>query len=157
MSKRLHSFTKGFTLIELLVVIAILGMLATVSIYAINPGRQFAKARDTERESEIYAILSAILQYASEHSGELPDTDGNPATSNFPASLTCIGSGGGCFNLGAAGATGETIVPVYLAQMPADPKATNPTSDTLYRIMVDTNGRLTASASGETKTISVTR
>lgn len=147
---------RGFTLIELLLVMGILGILATVLIVAVNPARQLAKARDTEREADLVGILSTILQYSSEHSGALPDTDGDPQTSNFPTSLTCIGTGGSCFNLGGAGDTGDEIVPVYIASMPTDPK-TGTASNTDYLIMVDTNGRLTASASGETKSISITR
>jgi len=142
---------KGFTLIELLVVMAIMGVLASVIVVAVNPGRQLAKARDAERETDLIAILSAVMQYASEHSGDLPDTDGNPDTSNFPTVATCIGTDAGCFNLAAAGESGEEIVPVYLAAMPADPKAEDPVGNTGYTIYVDANGHLHAAAVGETK------
>lgn len=153
---------RGFTLVELLVVVGIIGMLATVITVAINPARQFAKARDSERETDLIAILSAVLQYSSEHSGELPDTDGNPLTSNFPTSLTCIGTGSGCFDLAGAGEDGETMVPVYLVELPKDPKRVltgqEGTDENIgYLIMVDENGHLIASASGETKTINQKR
>lgn len=146
----------GFTLIELLIVIAIIGILSSTLVVALNPGRQLAKARDTDREADLTLILTAIYQYASEHSGSLPDTDGSSTTSNFPTSLTCIGTTSPCYNLAGAGDTGELIVPVYLAEMPKDP-VDGTDSDTGYTIMVDSNGRLTASASGETKIISVRR
>ncbi|OGM25127.1 hypothetical protein A2962_02385 [Candidatus Woesebacteria bacterium RIFCSPLOWO2_01_FULL_39_61] len=145
---------EGFTLFELLLVIAIIGILSTVLVVVINPGRQLAKARDTQRETDILAILGAIYQYTSEHSGDLPDTDGDPLTSNFPTSLTCIGSSFGCFDLASAGETGETIVPEYMAEIPTDPK-TKTSED--YLIMVDANGRLVASASGETRTVTFTK
>lgn len=148
--------SNGFTLIEILLVMGMLGILMTVLIVAINPARQLAKARDADRKAALIGILSAVLQYSAEHSGALPDTDGDPATSNFPTSLTCIGTGGGCFDLGGAGDTGEEIVPVYMPSIPEDPKD-GTSSDTLYLIMVDTNGRLTASASGETEEISILR
>src|SRR3990167_8878233 len=140
----------GFTFLELLIVMGIIGILATVLVVGVNPGRQFAKARDTERETDLVAILSVVFQYSSEHSGELPDTDGDPLTSNFPTSFTCIGSSFGCFDLASAGETGETIVPEYMAEIPTDPK-TKTSED--YLIMVDANGRLVASASGETRTV----
>jgi prepilin-type N-terminal cleavage/methylation domain-containing protein len=146
----------GFTLIELITVIGIIGILSTITIAAVNPARQFAKARDSQRETDLIGIMSSIYQYSSEHSGAVPDTDGNAATSNFPTTLTCIGTGGSCFNLGAAGDTGETLVPVYLPSMPKDPQI-GTDSDTGYKIYVDANNRLVASASGETKTIVVTR
>lgn len=149
--KTLH---KGFTLIELLVVVAIIGVLSTVLVVSVNPARQLAKARDAQRQTDLVAIMSAILQYSSEHSGDLPDTDGNPLTSNFPTSATCIGTDVGCFNLAGAGESGEEIVPVYIVSMPKDPKLVStgqPGTDgnTGYSIYVDANGRLHASAVGE--------
>lgn len=158
-----YFFKIGFTLIELLVVVAIIGILATTLIAAVNPGRQLAKARDTERQAELTAILSAILQYASEHSGDLPDTDGNPSTSNFPTVATCIGTEAGCFNLAGAGESGETIVPVYIVEIPTDPRIASTgqpgtQANTGYSIYVDANGRLHASAVGEiTNPITVSR
>jgi prepilin-type N-terminal cleavage/methylation domain-containing protein len=153
---------KGFTLLELLIVMGILGVLASVLVVAINPTRQFAKARDVQRESDLQAIVSVIFQYASEHSGSLPDTDDDPETSNFPTSMTCIGTGAGCFDLAGAGETGDEIVPVYMVELPKDPKLEstgNPgtDADTGYKIYADTNGHVHASASGETKTIGVQR
>ena len=151
----------GFTLIELLIVVAILGVLSTVLVVAVNPGRQMAKARDTQRSTDLVAILSGVMQYASEHSGDLPDTDGDPATSNFPTSSTCIGTGVGCFDLAGAGESGDELVPVYMVAMPHDPKFANEVdsqSDTGYTIYVDVNGRLHTTATGEIETsISVDR
>ena len=147
---------KGYTLIELLIVIAIIGTLSTVLVAVINPARQLAKARDTQRETDLISILSTVYQYAAEHSGELPDTDGDPDESDFPTEETCIGTGVSCFDLAEAGEDDETIVPVYLSEIPMDPK-TGTAADTGYTIFVDENDRLVASASGETKTIMYTR
>lgn len=151
------SLEKGFTLIEILLVMGILGILATTLVVAINPSHQFAKARDAERETDLIAILSVVTQYSAEHSGELPDTDGDPETSNFPTSATCIGTDVGCFNLAAAGESGDEIVPVYAVSMPADPK-TGTAGNTGYTIYVDSNGHLHGSATPEaTDQISVSR
>ena len=160
---RITRESTGFTIIELLVVMGIIGILSTVLIVSVNPVRQFAKARDTDREADVVAILSIIYQYASEHSGEFPDTDGDPATSDFPTSLTCIGTDLACFDLAGAGATGDEIVPAYVVDFPKDPKVTSTgvpgtDGDTGYQVMVDANGHLTATApSAETKTISTSR
>lgn len=152
---------KGFTLIELLVVIGIIGILAAVVLVAVNPGRQFAQARDTQRRSDLLQITNAIYQFAAEHDGNLPDTDGVDTTSNFPTAATCIGTGtcalntdcgtGAAFNLAAATneAGTEIIVPTYIAALPADPSGGLP-ADTGYCISVNgATGRVTASAQGE--------
>ena len=147
---------QGFTLLELLLVIVILGILATVMVVMINPAHQLARARDTQRETDIYSIVATIQQYAAEHSGTLPDTDGDPDTSDFPTTLTCIGTGAGCFDLAAAGDGEVSIVPTYVASLPEDPK-TGSDANTGYFIMADEYNHLTASASGETKTITLTK
>lgn len=144
-------------MIELLVVIAIISILATSVVVAINPARQMAKARDSQRTTDLTAIVSAVLQYSSEHTGEIPDTDGDPDTNNFPTSATCIGTGVSCFNLGGAGETGETVVPDYLFEIPFDPK-TGDATDTGYTIFTDSNGYIHAGAVGEAvPTITIVR
>lgn len=154
---------KGFTLIELLVVIGIIGILAAIVLVAVNPGRQFALARDQQRRSDLYSMTNAIYQFAAEHDGNLPDTDGDDTTSNFPTSATCVGTDAAapnsCFNLGAAtDETGtEIVVPTYIAGMPMDPSTGIP-ENTAYLIEVDVNGRVIATATGElTNPITVTR
>ena len=165
---------RAFTLIELLVVIGIIGILAAVVLVAVNPGRQFAQARDTQRRSDLLTVTNAIYQFAAEHEGNLPDTDGDDAAVNFPATPTCIGDGttvcsvnvgttgyAGCagvgmtsFNLAAAtnAAGTEVVVPTYVAALPVDP-AGGTAADTGYCISADIGvggtGRVTASALGE--------
>jgi prepilin-type N-terminal cleavage/methylation domain-containing protein len=156
---------KGFTLIELLVVIGIIGILAAIVVIAVNPGRQFAQARDTQRRSDLLGITNAVYQFAAEHDGNLPTTDDTSATSNFPTAATCIGDTAPCYNLAAAGdaatlndgAFSEVLVPTYIAEIPVDP-STGDSTDTGYTIHVNADGRVVASAVGElTPSITITR
>ena len=55
----------GFTLIELLVVIAIIGLLSTMSIYAVNIAR--IKSRDTRRMADLKQIRTALNLYFDEY------------------------------------------------------------------------------------------
>ncbi len=101
---------KGFTLIELLVVIGILAVLLAIVLIAINPARQFAQANNTQRRSDVTALLNAIHQYAADNSGNLP--------TGVPVS--------GVVGIATAG-TGEpfctALVPTYIAALPKDPTA----------------------------------
>ena len=70
---------KGFTLIEILVVIGIIAILATIAIIAINPARQFAQARNSQRYSNVESILNAIGQRVADNKGLFPVVTGCPA------------------------------------------------------------------------------
>jgi type II secretory pathway pseudopilin PulG len=70
--KRLINRKDAFTLIETLLIIAIITILATIVIIAINPVRQFAQTRNTQRQADIKAILDAVFQYLVDNKGLFP-------------------------------------------------------------------------------------
>lgn len=125
---------RGFTLIELLVVIGIIGILAAVVLVAVNPGRQFASARDTQRRADLYGITNAIYQYATENNGTIPTA--------ITSTETNIGTGGGLVDLSTI------LVPTYIAAIPRDP-SNGTDANTQYVIYRNASGRLVASASSE--------
>jgi type IV pilus assembly protein PilA len=146
-------------LIELLVVIGIIAILAAVVIVAINPARQFALARDTQRMTNVATILDGVDEYMTEHQGIFncgPDVTNGLSLPTSPELIN---------NENQDADIAHCLVPKYIAAMPFDPLGggyyTNPTQyETHYSISQDAtgNGHITVSAHGElTDPISVTR
>jgi len=142
---------KGFTLVEVLLVVVIMAILAAIVIVAINPGRQISQSNNTQRSSDVQAIMNAVHQSAIDNRGVFP--------SAITATATVVGSGVGQIDICS------DLVPTYIAEMPFDPTATGAaytdctTYNTGYTIMLDANSRLTVAAPTAelSATISVTR
>lgn len=133
---------RGFTLIEILIVMAIIAILAAGVIIAINPARQFAQARNTQRWSGVNSILNAVHQNMADNEGSF-DFSGCAATS-MPGSATTIKATGGVDLCGC-------LAPIYIAAMPYDLStgsyANCTTYDTGYTIYQSaTTGRMTVAA-----------
>jgi type IV pilus assembly protein PilA len=144
----------GFTLIELLIVIGIIAVLAAIVLVAVNPSRQFAKANDAQRSSNVNAILSAVGQYLIDQKG---------------ATTTLTAAGVSTTEDDIADSDADIcdlLVPKYIPALPTDPLSSHGGAgitncnnyDTNYRIKIDTDSRITVAATGQgTSTISVTR
>lgn len=154
MNKKLHD---GFTLIEVLIVIALIAILAGVLIAVINPGQQFANARNTQREAHLNTIANGISANIARNDGTFTCAAGTiPATATNMSDDTV----GGDYDIAPC------LVPDYISTMPFDPSATGAqwTSttdyDSQYTIQQNaTTLQITLSAPGAelSETISVIR
>jgi prepilin-type N-terminal cleavage/methylation domain-containing protein len=136
------SKSRGFTLIEILVVIGIIAVLAAVVIVAINPARQFAQARNSQRTSNINSILSALGQNLADNKGV----------------TTCPGVGSGTASSTIGSPTAGTVVdlgtclaPYLPTGIPMDP-TNGIAADTKYQISIDGTGRYLVCAPNSVET-----
>jgi len=150
---------QGFTLIEILIVIGIIAVLAGIVIIAINPAKQFAQARDTQRQSNIEAILNGIGQRMADNMGVFGGSFGSVPYECPSLTITDVTStiytdnqvGGGDPN----GVYLGCLVPTYLASFPIDPSL-NPSGDnTGYTLYLDDAGRITVCAPDAMKESSI--
>lgn len=123
----------GFTLMELLIVIGIIAILTAIVVVAINPSKQFAQARNAQRESNVATILNAIGQNIADNKG----------------TFTCSGIGTAIDStertIGESDVNLSCLTPTYIpTAVPTDPDG-GTENDTRYTVKVDT-GRYTVCA-----------
>ena len=114
-------------MLEILLVIGIIAILAGIVIVAINPSKQLATVRNTERKSDLKQLYNAITQYYIDNSAypstisttTLNEVCNTGAVSNTSTST----SGANCATAGLANLS--ILVPTYLTAIPTDPTGTS--------------------------------
>ena len=120
-SKKANS--QGFTLLEILLVVGIIAILAGIVIIAINPSKQLAQVRNTERKSDLKQVANAITQFYI-------DKGYYPASTTFPTSTLMTICPTGASSSPAAGFNCTNmlnlseLVPTYIVAIPNDPATT---------------------------------
>ena len=106
----MRTTSRGFTLLEMLVVIAIIGALVAIGYAALGEAR--AKARDTQRKTDLQMMQIALRLYAEQY-GRYPDQG-------------CVGyAAGPGDNSSWGGCTAEEyavgLAPNFIPTLPKDP------------------------------------
>jgi len=153
---------KAFTLLEIILVVAAIVILAGIVIIAINPAKQMADFRDSQRTVDIGEINKALTLYQIDHKGIFPVT--------FPTDLIEIcdtwdktfdevlaSDCDGYLNL-------SFLVPTYLVAIPRDPSLTSSylpiienayaaLGGTKYKVFIRNNRFVFWAEDSETKTV----
>lgn len=88
MNNTLHTAKKGFTLLELLIVIAVIAVLSAILIFILDPTETLAKARDSQRISDLGSLKTAMGIYLT--GTTTPQLDGISGTRQDK----CLGGAG---------------------------------------------------------------
>lgn len=146
--KKFFSNQHGFTLLEILLVVAAIGILASIVIIAINPGKQLGETRNAQRRADANTILNAVYQY-------VVDNGSLPASITTTATEICR-TGGVC--TGLIDLSVLTALEKYIVTIPIEPQAPGP-NGAGYKISKTANNRVTVAAQFPELgvTVSVTR
>lgn len=154
MKKHTNISYKGFTLLEILLVVVAIGILAGITILALNPSKQIGQTNDAQRKVDVNTIINAIYQYSLDNNGSIPasiatGTCGDTATEICKTGGTCTG----IVDLSVLTTNEE-----YIVELPTDPTAST-TNGTGYYVVKTSNDRVQVCAPNaqQVGTISVKR
>lgn len=124
-------------MLEILLVVAALGILMSITILAVNPAKQMAQMRNTQRQAGIGEITKKVLEYNLDH-GRFPE-----AITETPLEV-CRYKAADCTDMADLSVL---VTEDYLVDIPVDP-STSSINGTGYGIFKTPQGRLTVTAPG---------
>jgi len=132
---------QAFTLLEILLAVAALVILAGIVILAINPGKQLADTRNSQRWMDTNTVLNAVYQYSIDHNGDLPPSI-VASTSGAVAKVICkdVTVDANCGTV-----LSTYLVPQYIVGIPVDPRGATGEA-TNYTISTTVGNRLIVTA-----------
>lgn len=107
----------GFNLIDFLTIVGMIALVLGILFIIINPQRHFERPDNTQRETDVNALLNAVVAYTADK-GELPKGAGGVDIPITPAPALVIGSGKDQIDLC------DALVPMYIPDIPLDPSST---------------------------------
>ena len=147
-----QNIQRGFTLLEVLLVVAIIAILAGIVIVAINPAKNLGDTRNSQRSSDVSAILSATSQYTLDNNGMPAGITATPTEICATGATTCTG---------LVDLTPLTTAGKSLSAIPKDPQCATvcAPNGVGYDISKNANDQIIVSApfAEQSKTISATK
>jgi type II secretory pathway pseudopilin PulG len=133
----------GFTLLETLMAMGILIMLVDITIIAVNPNKQLAKARDARRGIDVNTIINAVYEYSVDHNGLLP----GDVPYDIPKFI-CAADAASCVN----GVNLDALTGSYIIGIPTDPKFATGTGTHYTIVRSSDDYSITVAAPGAERT-----
>jgi len=132
--KHISRSSRGFTLLEVLMVVAAIGILAGITVVAINPGRQLAKARNQTRTADVNTIRNALKEYSLDNQGQVPSGITGTLKKICQSDASSCNTNSNRVNL--------SVIEQYLANeaLPEDPDKSDGDTLTGYEVAVSTQG-----------------
>lgn len=140
---------RAFTLVELLIVIAIIAILAVVVFVTLDPLTRFRDARDSQRWSDVTAVLDAAKLDQVDRRGTYLDAIANLTAGSYYVIGTCTtGANTTCTAHTAQAACADLTGLVTAGKTPSIPHdpSTGTAANTDYYIMRTATGALTVGA-----------
>src|SRR3989344_7421726 len=104
----------GFTLIEIMLTVSIITMVTFGFITYLNPAKQLAQARNSQRSLHLNAIINSVKQNIADGRGTF-----TCAAGDIPTTAKKMAIGAGNYDIASC------ISPIYIGGLPFDPLDSN--------------------------------
>lgn len=121
------SWKEGLTKTKITLLVVVIMLIASGIIWAINPQKQFAKLRNSQRRGDVNLIINAVYQYTVDNGGQLPAEIGEQPKEICRKGADCSGL------IDLSKVVQKKKNTAYLSSLPVDP-GVGKTNGTGYEI-----------------------